>query len=349
MSTDEHSLPAAHVLYVVELVKRWNLSANVLLADSGLDLAALAQPRRRLPIATVVQILERARSLTGQEALGLYLGLKMQVSAHGSLGAAAMSASTMQEALEITIRFLPIVTTALALRLRVEGPEASLIVEERADFGGARDIVLMAVLMGIWRAGEILTGRELLGFVDLAVPSLGSNPGITFLGPRVRFGQPATRLVFETSMLALRYRTVDPVAAHFAREQCERTLRSLGLEERMTTRVTGLLSNGSGKGVFPSLEKVAAALAVSPRTLKRQLASEGGSFSGLIEKERHERAIILLGMPGLSLKDVADRLGYSNIANFSRAFLRWSGMTPGEHQARRPAESSSSTPGPNAK
>jgi AraC-like DNA-binding protein len=329
-TTDEPSLPAAHALYLVELVKRRNLSADVLLADSGLDREALAAPGRRLPIATITQLLERARALTDQPALGFYLGLQMQVSAYGSLGSAALGAATVQEGLELAIRFLPVVTTALGLRLRIEGRDASLIVEERADFGAARDIVLMAVLIGIWRAGQVLTGRPLDGFVDLAVRAPGSGPGVAFLGPRVRFGQPTTRLLFDASMLAIPYRMADPVAVQLAKDQCERVLRSLGLDARMTTRVTGLLAGG--KGAFPSLEKVAATLHVSPRTFKRQLAAEGTSFSALVEKERHDRAVILLGTPGFSLKDVAGRLGYSNVANFTRAFERWTGTKPGEHR-----------------
>ncbi len=78
---------------------------------------------------------------------------------------------------------------------------------------------------------------------------------------------------------------------------------------------------------------MATALHVSPRTLKRQLAAEGVSFSALIEKERRERATILLASPALSIKMVAERLGYSNVANFSRAFERWTGKSPGEARA----------------
>jgi hypothetical protein len=224
MTTVEHTLPAVHVLYVVELVKRWNVREEALLEGSGLDVAALAEPRRRLPIPTVVAILERARALTGDPVLGFHLGVQMQVSAHGHLGIAALSASTMQEALDLTVRFMPIVTTGLAVRLRVEGRDASLVVEERADFGSARDIVLIALLVGIWRAGEALTGRSLLGYLDFALPEIAHHPGLASFGPRVRFGQPVTRLLFDTSMLALPYRMGDPVAAHFAREECERLL-----------------------------------------------------------------------------------------------------------------------------
>jgi AraC-like DNA-binding protein len=332
MMRDEHNLPAVYALYLADLVKRWQISTEVLLAGSGLDEPMLVEPTKRITVGTCVRLVERARTLSGVPAIGLFLGLQMHVSAHGFLGFAALSAANVREALELSVRFLPILTTALGLRLRVDGREASLIVEEHADFGTARDIVLLAVLVGIWRAGEALTGRQLEGYADLAIPEPGADYGVEQLGSRVRFGQPTTRLVFDASILALPYKMADPVALQLARNQCERVLGTLGLDGRIASRVGALIGGGS-RGSFRSLERVAAELHMSPRTLKRQLASEGLSFSALVEKERRERAMILLGSSALSLKTVAERLGYSNVANFARAFQRWTGVSPGEHRS----------------
>jgi AraC-like DNA-binding protein len=332
MLRDEHSLPAVYALYLADLVKRWQIATDALLAGSGLDETMLVEPTKRITVRTCVRLLERARTLSGTPAIGFFLGLQMHISAHGFLGFAALSASNVREALELSIRFMPIVTTALGLRLRVDGREASLIVEEHADFGTARDIVLLALLVGIWRAGESLTGRKLEGYAELAIPEPGATFGAEQVRSRVRFGQPRTRLVFDESILELPYKMADPVALQLARNQCERLLGMMGLDGRIASRVTALIGGGS-KGSFHSLEKVAAELHMSPRTLKRQLASEGVSFSELVEKERRERAMILLASSGLSLKTVAERLGYSNVANFARAFQRWTGVSPGEHRA----------------
>jgi AraC-like DNA-binding protein len=331
-----HSLPAAHLLYLAELVTRWGVTPEALFEGTGLTLDALAEPERRITVETVVTVLERARARSAQPSLGLALGFAMRVSAHGPVSTAALSASTVQEGLDIAVRYLPVVTTALALRLRVEGREASLVLEERADFGSARDVVVMAVLVGIWRAGEALTGRSIAGTMELALPA-PSEAEATALGSRVRFGQKASRLVFEASTLAVPYRMADPVAMQLAREQCDRALKAMGLDGRMTARVTRILSaGGQGKMVFPSLERVAATLHVSSRTLKRQLAAEGASFSALVEKERQERAMLLLGTPGFSVKEVAGRLGYSNVANFTRAFTRWTGKRPAATRTKQP-------------
>jgi len=99
----------------------------------------------------------------------------------------------------------------------------------------------------------------------------------------------------------------------------------------VTARVRALMSND--KGNTPSLRAIASAMHVSPRTLKRQLAAEGTSFTKIEDEERREKALFLLGSPRLSLKEIADRLGYANLANFSRAFQRWTGHTPGEHRS----------------
>jgi AraC-like DNA-binding protein len=325
----QHSMPGAYVLYTMELVKRWQVTADALLAGSGLHADALADPWTRVPIETITSVLERARTLTREPAFGFYLGLQMRVSAYGLLGVAALSAPTMREAIELTTQFAPIITTALELRLQVDGRDAALIVEERADFGRARDTILLATLIGIWQIGQALSGRELRGFADLVLAEPDYYSRLLLLGPRVRFNQPANRLLFDASMLELPYSMGDPVGLRLAREQCERVLGSLGLDEPVTARVRSILSNERG---VPPLATVAKALHSSPRTLKRQLAAEKTSFSLLVDEERRKRALYLLRSPGLSLKDIADRLGYANIANFSRAFQRWTGERPGEHR-----------------
>jgi len=328
---DEHSLPGTYVLYSIELVKRWGITADELLDGTGLASEALADPRVRVPIGTIVVILERARELTGEPCYGIFLGLQMRVSAHGYLGAAALVASTMREAINLSIQFLPIVTAALGLRLRVEGRDASLIVEEYADFGPARDTVLLATLVGMGQIGESLSGRSLPGYADLALPKPAYADRLKLIDKRVRFEQPVHRLFFEASMLDTPYKMADPVALLAARDQCERILAALAQTPRVTARVRALMSND--KGNTPSLRAIASAMHVSPRTLKRQLAAEGTSFTKIEDEERREKALFLLGSPRLSLKEIADRLGYANLANFSRAFQRWTGHTPGEHRS----------------
>jgi AraC-like DNA-binding protein len=120
----------------------------------------------------------------------------------------------------------------------------------------------------------------------------------------------------------------DPIALRFTLEKCERELDQLEGTRRTVGRVQRILRR-EGSGV-PSLVEVAATLHMSARTLKRQLATEGTSFSAEVEDSLRERALILLRSRTMPLKDIARTLGYSTFANFARAFQRWTGKTPGE-------------------
>jgi AraC-like DNA-binding protein len=327
---DAHTFPSFLALYLVELVKRWGVTAEDLLEGTRVEPGGLVDPRARASTDEVVQLLERARALTGEPALGFHFGTQLRVSALGNLGMAILSASTIREAIDLGIEFMPIVTTAFGLRLRVEGREASIVVEENADFGTARDILLLAILTAVWRIGTKMTGRCMTGFADLALPEPAYFARLGRIGGHIRFNQPVTRLVFDASYLALPYKMHDPIALQFARQECAETLDSLEGTHPTVARVRGLLN--AKRGALPSVVQVAAVLHMSPRTLKRLLAGEGTSFSLLVQEERRERAMLLLRSRSLSIKDIARSVGYSNVMNFTRAFHRWTGKTPGEHR-----------------
>jgi AraC-like DNA-binding protein len=324
---ESHSLPAVHALHIAELVARWGVSRDRLLDGTGVTAADLEQPEGRLSLATVEDVVERARQLTGEPALGLFLGMQMRISAHGYLGFAAMTAASVREAIEVGIRYTPTRTTALRLLLEVDGEEASLVVEELADLGRARDVIILALLVGIWQIGQALTGQELRGTADVGLPAPPWVRRFEKLMPQVRFGRARHRLMFDARLLELPLMMADAAAMKLARDQCERQLDAVASEAGLRGRVrTELATLGTG---FRSLETVAARLHVSPRTLKRRLAAEGTGFSELLEQERHARAVQLLSQAEPSLEEVASRLGYSDLANFTRAFRRWTGHPPG--------------------
>lgn len=332
--TDErqkHSIPAAHVLHLLDVVGRWGITAEELLEGVPLDVKRLEEPLERVPIPVLETISERARALTSEPALGIYLGMQMRVSAHGYLGFAAMTSSTIREALEIALRFAPTRTSAIALRLHVDGEVCSLVIDERVPLGAAREILILALIVGIEQIGRALTGRDIEGSADVTFSRPASFERFEMVARgRLRFDQPSNQLVFPASTLDLPIVLADPVARRLAQEQCERELDALGEQTNLAARVRALVPKPD-RGFF-SLEEIAAKVGLSPRTLKRKLAEQGTAFSELLEQQQRERALMLLRSPDLTLEDVADRVGYSDVANFTRAFRRWTGLTPGAYR-----------------
>jgi AraC-like DNA-binding protein len=339
----QHSVPAAYADQLVQLVRNWGITGAEMLAPVGLSETAIQDPHARIPIETFGALLERARTLTGEPGLGFYLGLKKRISVYGYLGFAAMTAGSLREALEMFVRFTPTLTTSIGLRLHVEGTLASLFVEEHFDLGASRDIALINLMVGMREIGRKLTGRDLDGdHADMALAEPAYAHRFRHLLPNTRWGQPATRVVFDAAYLDLPLAHADRVAVKLAREHCERALDALGYDGDFAERVRHAISNSGGVNGFPSLDVVAAGLAVSPCTLKRRLAAQGLSFSALLDRARCDKALLLLESPKLSLDAVAERLGYSTVPNFVRAFHRWTGGTPAAYRRERRAAATSS-------
>ncbi len=73
---------------------------------------------------------------------------------------------------------------------------------------------------------------------------------------------------------------------------------------------------------------------MSARTLQRRLEEEGTRFSEVLDRVRLEAARAALSDPDTTLTDVAYRLGFGDLATFSRAFKRWTGKPPGQWRRR---------------
>ncbi len=76
------------------------------------------------------------------------------------------------------------------------------------------------------------------------------------------------------------------------------------------------------------IETIAGSLNMSTRTLQRRLTDEGVSFAGLKDQIRFDLAVSGLKSRSLSIEEISEELGFSDRHSFTRAFKRWSGVTP---------------------
>lgn len=324
-----HTFPASHILQLVALLRRWDVTAEELLDGFGLNEAELAQPHARVSVETLCALSERARALSGEPGIGFYLGMQKRLSMYGYLGFATQSAATLREGLELAVRFGPTVSTALSFQLVVEGAIASLEIEEHVELGPTHDIGLFSLLVGMRQIGALLLGRELEQVTtDLPIEKPAYFERFSKLLPDVRFERPKLCVHFPAAALDLPLVAPDRAALLLAREACERQLSELVFERQLPMRVRRLAFADSGPR---NIDGVARALHMSVRTLKRRLAAEGETFSALLERERHERSLAMLRTP-LTLDEIAQRLGYSSVPNFARAFRRWRGETPAQYR-----------------
>ena len=92
--------------------------------------------------------------------------------------------------------------------------------------------------------------------------------------------------------------------------------------------VLELLASG-----YPKLEKVAAEVGMTQRTLQRRLAMAGTSYSELVNEARFQLASELLRDRRVPIASIATVVGFANHSGFSRAFHRRTGITPRQYRS----------------
>jgi AraC-like DNA-binding protein len=327
--TRKHTVPAILVRQLVQLVERWQISPDELLA--GLVISeVLVDPLARLPIGVMHDLLERARLLTGEPGLGYHLALQDRVSTYGYIGLAASAAPTVRAVIDLAVQFAPLFSSALSLSLRVEGGRAFVRIDENVDLGSVRDIVLIHLMLGLESLVISLTGRREHGAAEMAIPEPPYQPRFTHLVPRWRFGQPANCFVMAAETLDWPIVAADPGSLELMRATCERALVEREVDESFVQSVRRAIVRESGG--TRSLAQVADKMEISQRTLTRRLTEHGAKFSSLVEQVRRDQALLLLRTTTLSVREIARRLDYANSSTFVRAFRSWMEKTPGEYR-----------------
>ena len=85
---------------------------------------------------------------------------------------------------------------------------------------------------------------------------------------------------------------------------------------------------------YPRIVHIAEAANTSVRSLQRSLSSAGTTYSELIEEVRLEAAIAMLTETDARSIDISHALGYTDPANFARAFRRMTGVSPREFRKK---------------
>ncbi len=101
----------------------------------------------------------------------------------------------------------------------------------------------------------------------------------------------------------------------------------------ITHRIRELLGDDF-REELPSFEALTGLLNMSARTLRRRLEREGTSYQRIKDNARRDAAISLLRGDGLTVSEVAERVGFSDPSAFHRSFKKWTGLSPGSFRER---------------
>jgi|GEM_PF-3816307 len=144
---------------------------------------------------------------------------------------------------------------------------------------------------------------------------------------------------FNPEIIKYSFCSADDAVFEFFKTRCARTDENSVDCTNQTgdsvykNRIRNILLSHIASTEFGSPE-IAAELGMSVRTLERTLAREGISLRQLKQQLQRETAEEMLRM-GVRAKEVASQVGFADVASFSRAFNKWTGLTPSQVRKRR--------------
>jgi hypothetical protein len=110
-----------------------------------------------LSLALLQRLIERSVEISQDPALGLAVGLATDLSSHGALGFAAMSADTLGQVLALLLRFSGLRLNLLSFALDTSADTASFTLRERLPDPALRAYVLGHVTGAVLRMLQSVT------------------------------------------------------------------------------------------------------------------------------------------------------------------------------------------------
>jgi len=296
----------------------------------GLDPAKLGDGNARYKLEDMAKLWNLAVEETRNPCFGIEAGKRWAPTTFHALGFAWLASHTLRDALQRLVRYSRIVNNTLSAELEEHGLHLHLIFSSNEDENdihyAARDAALVAVtIMCRMLCGdkfspvEVHTRRE---------PSLCKEVLTQFVGAPIFFGSDRNVTVFNRMQSEQRVATGNSELAKVNEDVAMKYLVSL---ERASPvmQVKAQLVAMLPEGQVPE-SAVAERLNMSLRSLQRKLHEEHTSFSEIYNSIRRELANEYIQDSQMSMTEIAYLLGFSEQANFSRAFRRWYGTSPSE-------------------
>lgn len=324
-------------LLISRALDDYGVDAEPLLRRADIDPGRLADPHRRVPFIAITRLWNLAVQASGDECFGLTAARYWHPTTFHALGYAWLASDSLEDALNRLIRYVRIVNTGMSARVDVSGGDARLSLELRPEARDVRpaDAAVDAGLAMLAAMCQMIYPEDLsLRAVEMPrehAPSCAARLRSHFRAP-IRYGARGPALVLAASMLREPLPTANAELAHVNEQVVARYLAELDREDT-AMRVQAFLVDHLPSGEVRE-EAVAEHLHMSLRSLQRRLQEQGTSYKTLLEQTRRELATRYVSRTRLSINEITFLLGFTEPANFSRAFKRWHGTSPTAYRER---------------
>ena len=343
MATEVHSAPpeieytvhGGWALALGRLLNAYGCDSEQMFAACNLPLAEIRDSHVRVPERNMFRLWHMAEQETGDDAFGLEIHHHITPTTFHALGLALWSSTSLHDALVRVARFGKVMSNGGVKTFEELDSSYCLSVSIFRYADGPvisyhSDDALFAALITICRS--IFKPDYTPLKLERARPQ-PSDPGRfeAFFGCPVEFEADENRMYFDKSTIHDPLATGDSEAAEQAETLAAMRLAALEEEDIVNRVYCTLIELIPSGGV--SEERTAAALGLPVHQLRRRLAEEGTRYKDILDNTRRKQALHYIGNSRFQLSEIAFLLGFSEQTNFTRAFKRWTGKTPGQYRS----------------
>jgi AraC-like DNA-binding protein len=328
------ALNPAEITLIADTATATGIPSSATLTGTGLSPATLLHGKCKTSMQQHVTALSNAMDLTGDRLFALRAGSRAHLTAFGIVGYALWSSGTLREALSVAREYAPLLNFKCGPTLSVEGSAAILRFTEPG--GLSIDETELSVEFELAKVLTFLRDLQIPHFQPSCVRLLSScaehhSRAATLLACNDIGKDTVAQIRFDAAWLDHSLSQANPCTHKACLEACNQLLEAQDSHFDLASSVRSILANAST--AIPTLPEVASTLCMSARTLRRRLDLMNTSYSQLLDDVRKTLAIRYVTSTGLTTEIIAEKLGYSDAANFSHAFKRWTGQAPRQYRA----------------
>ena len=316
-------------------VLKKGIDVDSLIDGTGLQTSDLNDPDFLVTPEQEITVIRNITRLTPDHGLGLSIGSQYHTGALGKVGAAAIHSDTLLDALKIIYQFDELLPTYFQFDIKVKGTRVFFTMKELLDLSDIRLFVCELEFASIFRVTSDLIGTPVqLNEMRFAYPEPNhvSNYRDIFRCPLV-FNAENHMSIFDKSYLHKSLPMANPLARKTYEKECKELSRRIKKQGSVSKRARHEIL--FHRNEIPGFYQLARYLNTSPRTLRRRLKEEGTSYKDLVSGIQKNKAVKLLQSTSLTIGEIATEMGYNDLANFYRAFKRWTGKNPGDYRAKK--------------
>ena len=284
---------------------------------------------RTLSLCEFTEALENAAKQHEKPWLGWAMGSNCNYLTRGNVGKAILGASNLGVGLHWLCRFYPLIQDATQLKLETHQNMATLsykIIDPNIWQREQDALYTLSIFASVIRQAEPGIWSQVKINLEASKKSSHSELYRQIQAP-ISYGHQANEIVFPAKYLKSSIgqgeqgftNTINDLTRELTRKN-----RSMSIVDRARY----IIFLGLQETII-NQDYVARELGYSTRTLRRKLSSAGMSYQSLLDDCRMEFAAReIRKTEHFSFSQMALKLGYSEHSTFTRAFCRWSGMTP---------------------